>query len=239
MSTAVLALSSAEWKLLMRNKTVALSATLMPLLLGLLLGTSVPGSADLRVWSATLTTQLLAVQGLTVYFTVTTALTSRREDLYLKRLRSSEQSAATILTGLLSPAVLLGFGQMIVLFGISVGLGAPLPASPVALVLAMIPGVALAVAAGAATSGRTSTAEQAQITTMPWLIVLLGSALWASMSGSPAAVLLPGGAIGDLVHRAMSGVDLLGGLPALGVLVAWIALLGLLARTWFRWEPRA
>ncbi|MEV0087997.1 ABC transporter permease [Saccharopolyspora sp. NPDC050642] len=239
MSTAVLALSSAEWKLLMRNKTVALSATLMPLLLGLLLGTSVPGSADLRVWSATLTTQLLAVQGLTVYFTVTTALTSRREDLYLKRLRSSEQSAATILTGLLSPAVLLGFGQMIVLFGISVGLGAPLPASPVALVLAMIPGVALAVAAGAATSGRTSTAEQAQITTMPWLIVLLGSAVWASMSTSPTVVLLPGGAFGDLVHRAMSGVDLLGGLPALGVLVAWTAVLGLLARTWFRWEPRA
>ncbi|TDD40754.1 ABC transporter permease [Saccharopolyspora elongata] len=239
MSTAVLALSSAEWKLLMRNKTVALSATLMPLLLGLLLGTSVPGSADLQVWSATLTTQLLAVQGLTVYFTVTTALTSRREDLYLKRLRSSEQSAATILTGLLSPAVLLGFGQMIVLFGISVGLGAPLPASPVALVLAMIPGVALAVAAGAATSGRTSTAEQAQITTMPWLIVLLGSAVWASLSTSPAVVLLPGGAFGDLVHRAMSGVDLLGGLPALGVLVAWTAVLGLLARAWFRWEPRA
>ncbi|MEV0704474.1 ABC transporter permease [Saccharopolyspora sp. NPDC050389] len=239
MSTAVLALSSAEWKLLMRNKTVALSATLMPLLLGLLLGTNVPGSADVRIWSATLTMQLLAVQGLTIYFTVTAALTSRREDLYLKRLRSGEQSAAAILAGLLSPAVVLGFGQMVVLFGLSVGLGAPLPANPLALVLAVIPGIALAVAAGAATSGRTSTSEQAQITTLPWLLVLLGSAMWASMSDSPTVVLLPGGAFGDLVHRAMSGVDLLGGLPAFGVLVAWIVLLGLLARTWFRWEPRA
>ena len=45
------------------------------------------------------------------YFTATATLTSRREDRYLKRLRSGEMTAPTVLTGLLLPVVLLGVAQ--------------------------------------------------------------------------------------------------------------------------------
>jgi ABC-2 type transport system permease protein len=240
MSPAVLALSRAEWKLLLRNKTVATSATLLPLLLGVFLALNVPDGAGPEVWATTLPMQLVMVLGFTVYFTVTAALTSRREDLYLKRLRSGESSAAVILTGLLSPVIVLGLVQAVVVLAIAVALGAPVPANPLLLAFALLLGCALCVVAGAATSGRTSTAEQAQITTLPWFFLLIGGVLLGAMriDAAPFALALPGGGFADLVQRAISGADVLGGLPAAGAQLAWIAGLALLARAWFRWEPR-
>ncbi|MCI2420662.1 ABC transporter permease [Saccharopolyspora sp. K220] len=240
MSGAVLALSRAEAKLLLRNKTVATSATLLPMLMGFFLAHSVPENAGAPVWSTTLSLQLLMVLGFTVYFTVTAALTSRREDLYLKRLRSGEPSESAILTGLLAPVVVLGIVQAVAVLVIAAVLGAPVVANPLLLAVAMLVGTALCVAAGAATSGRTSTAEQAQITTLPWFFVLIGGAMWMSMSAevTPIMLAVPGGAFADLVRRSMSGEDALGALPALGALLAWTVLLTILSRAWFRWEPR-
>ncbi|MGP4021183.1 ABC transporter permease [Saccharopolyspora sp. 5N708] len=240
MSSAVLALSRAESKLLLRNKTVATCATLLPMLMGLFLAYSVPENAAARVWSTTLSLQLLTVFGFTVCFTVTAALTSRREDLYLKRLRSGELAESAILTGLLAPVVVLGVVQAVAVLVIAAVLGAPVVANPLLLAVAMLLGIALCVVAGTATSGRTSTAEQAQITTLPWFLVLLGGAVWVSMSAeiTPFMLAVPGGAFADLVHRSTTGTNLLGALPALAVLLAWIAVLTILSRTWFRWDPR-
>ncbi|KAA5836956.1 ABC transporter permease [Saccharopolyspora hirsuta] len=241
MSSAVLALGRTEWKLLSRNKAVLISATLVPLLLGFVLANNIPAGAGPAAWSVVLGMQLLAVQGFTLYFTTTATLASRREDRYLKRLRSGEVSDAAILSGLLLPVVLLGLVQTVVVVGIALAVGAPAPVNPVPLVLAVLLGAAMSMAAGAATSAWTASSEQAQITTMPWFLVLIGGAVWVSMSGeiTPLTYLVPSGGVMDLVRVAMTGESLLAALPATGALLAWTVVLTVLARTWFRWEPRA
>lgn len=241
MTSAVLALGRTEWKLLSRNKAVLISATTVPLLLGFLLANNVPADAGPAAWSMVLGMQVLAVQGFTIYFTTTATLASRREDRYLKRLRSGEVSDAVILGGLLLPVVLLGLIQTAVVVGIAIAFGAPAPVNPLPLVLAALLGSVMALAAGAATSGWTGSSEQAQITTMPWFLVLIGGSVWVSMSGeiTPLTYLVPSGGVMDLVSRAMTGEDVLGAFPAVGALLAWTAVLAALSRIWFRWEPRS
>lgn len=243
MSTAVSALASAEVKLLLRNKTVAVTATAVPLLMGYVMATGMGG--DARPWAVVLSMQLLLVLGFTVYFTVTASVTSRREDLYLKRLCSAEPSPSVVLTGTLLPAVVLGLLQMVVMVAISMALGAPMPHNPILLVVAILGGTVMCIAAGIATSAHTSTSEQAQITTLPFFFALFAGAfwIWAGDEATPLMLAVPGGAFADLVRRSFTEGDwstqLAEALPAIGMLFAWVVVAGLVARRWFRWEPRS
>ncbi|GAA2784263.1 ABC transporter permease [Saccharopolyspora taberi] len=235
MSSPLMAVGMAECKLLLRNRMVAFSATVLPLAMGVYLGFVRPPDGS---WGMFLALQLMVVLGFTVYFTTSTALTSRREDLYLKRLCSAEPGRLVVLSGLLVPVVLLGVVQSAVMLGIAAAFGAPVGGVGLLLVaVAVIGGLVLCLAAGIATSGRTSTPEQAQITTLPFFIVLFGGAVWGSLSSAWHPLLIPGGAVGDLVERALSG-ELGGAGPALVALVAWVVVAGFAARQWFRWEPR-
>lgn len=229
----VLALARAELKLLLRNRAVAVSSLLMPILVGLWVGFTLPDEASPQAWAITISLQLLMVLAFTVYFAVTAALAARREDLYLKRLRSGEASDAVILTGLLSPVVLLGVLQSALMLVISISMGAPVP-EPLPLLVALVLGVGLCLAAGAATSGRTSSSEQAQITTLPMFIALMGGVLAAILG--PRWLLLPGGGVGGLIHHAVTGEGDL--LASAASLLVWLVLFSLLAKAWFRWEPR-
>ncbi|TDD07014.1 ABC transporter permease [Saccharopolyspora terrae] len=231
--TMVLALARAELKLLLRNKTVAVSSLLMPILVGLWAGSTLPDDAPPQAWAITLCLQLLMVLGFTVYFAVTAALASRREDLYLKRLRSGEASDAVILAGLLTPVVLLGVLQSTLMPVISISMGAPVP-EPLPLLGALVLGTGLCLAAGVATSGRTSSSEQAQITTLPMFLGLMGGVLVTVVG--PMWLLLPGGGIGGLIHHAVTGEGV--PLSSAASLLVWIALFSVLAKSWFRWEPR-
>ncbi|WP_433871326.1 ABC transporter permease [Saccharopolyspora sp. CA-218241] len=231
--SAVPALSRVELKLLVRNRAVAVSALALPLAAGAYLAFAFPGGSDVRVWSTVIGVQVLMVLGFTVYFGATASLTARREDRYLKRLRSGEQGDVAILTGLLLPLVLLSLLQSAVLVAIAVAAGAPLPARPEVLLLAVLLGSALCVAAGAVTSAWTSSSEHAQITTVPFFLLLVGGLVW---SGLPAPV-DPSGALVDLIRAAMTD-DLAAALPAAGVLLAWTAVLAVLATRTFRWSPR-
>src|SRR5690606_3801682 len=152
MTSAVLALSRAEWKLLMRNKTIALCCTAFPVGFGAYYAFALPDGSSPQLWALIISLQLMTVFGFTIYFTATATLTSRREDRYLKRLRSGEMTAPTVLTGLLLPVVLLGVAQAAALLAIAFWLGAPLPSDPLPLLAAMLAGSALCVAAGAVTS---------------------------------------------------------------------------------------
>ncbi|MDR7301370.1 ABC transporter permease [Haloactinomyces albus] len=243
MNSPVFALATTEAKLLLRNKTVATTAILIPLLMGFAMATGVGGGA--RTWAMVLSLQMLFVLGFTVYFTVTASVTSRREDLYLKRLCSAEPSPVVVLTGTLLPSVVLGLLQVVVMTVIAVAAGAPVPGNPVLVALAAVGGTVMCIAAGLATSAHTSTSEQAQITTLPFFMALFAGAVWASVSGGTnlLALAVPGGAVADLVRRSLAEGDwltqLTGALPAMGMLLAWIVVAGLLARRWFRWEPRS
>jgi ABC-2 type transport system permease protein len=178
--------------------------------------------------------------GFTVYMTVTTSLVARRQDLYLKRLRTGEASDRVVVLGLLVPTTVLGLAQAVVLLGISVAAGAPLPDRPLLLVLAVVGGAAMCCAVGVATSGITSTPELAQITTAPFFFALFGGAVWTLVSDTVdlRMLLVPGGQIAELVKAAWGGpVDDVG--TAVASLVAWIAIGVGLAVRHFRWEPRA
>lgn len=243
MSPAIWALAAAETKLLLRNKTVAATATLVPLVMGFAMATGMGGGA--RTWALVLSMQILFVLGFSVYFTVTASVTSRREDLYLKRLCSAEPSPLAVLTGTLLPSVVLGLLQVVVMTVIAVAAGAPVPANLVLAVLAVVGGTAMCVAVGLATSAHTSTSEQAQITTLPFFLALFAGAAWASMSEGTnlLALAVPGGAVADLVRRSLTEGDWFtqttGALPAIGMLLAWVVVAGVVAHRWFRWEPRA
>jgi ABC-2 type transport system permease protein len=184
------------------------------------------------------TLQLLFSFGFTVYVTVTTALTARRQDLYLKRLRTGAASDVVVLTGILLPVVVLGLAQALVLLGVSMAAGAPLPTRPDLLVLALIGGAAISCAAGVCTSGLTGTAELAQITTAPFFFAMIIGGLMGMSGGEDAWVfLIPGGGLGTLTGAAWGGPT---GhvLEALASVVAWTAVATALSTRFFRWDPR-
>ncbi len=231
----ILALSRTELTLLLRNKTAASLALVVPLLVGGMLVANGPSD-----WTFTITLQLVMMLGFTVYMTVTTSLVARRQDLYLKRLRTGEASDPTVIVGLLVPVAALGLGQTALLLAMSSIAGAPLPERPLLLVLAVVGGAAMCCAVGVATSGITSTAELAQITTAPFFFALFGGAVWTLVSDPVdlRMLLVPGGQFAELVRAAWGGpTDNVG--TAAAVLVAWIAVGSVLATRCFRWEPRS
>ncbi|MEU4743822.1 ABC transporter permease [Actinosynnema sp. NPDC023658] len=232
----ITALAVAELKLLLRNRTAAVLAVLMPLAAGLYFPLSTDGEHG--GWAAVVTLQLLFSFGFTVYVTVTTALTARRQDLYLKRLRTGAASDVVVLTGILLPVVLLGLAQAFLLLGVSLAAGAPLPARPELLAVAVVGGVVLACAAGVGTSGVTGTAELAQITTAPFFFALIvGGLLGANGAVDLPVFLVPGTGLGALVGAAWGGPTEQVGPAALSVLVWAAAGVGAAVR-FFRWDPR-
>lgn len=241
----IAALAHAETKLLLRNSMVTTTALLLPVAMALLFTMSMPdGPAREAAGPLTLSFQVIFALGFTVYFTVTAAVTSRRQDLYLKRLCSAEPSAVRVLAGTLLPVVIIGLFQVVVMFVLNSALGGPVLQNVVLAGIAALGGVAMCVLAGLATSGFTSTAEQAQITTVPLFLALALGTLWGAMSPEPsvAALAVPGGAIADLLRRSVTEGDWVAqfgaSLPAIGALLAWTVVAGVLARYRFRWDPR-
>ncbi|MFI9009294.1 ABC transporter permease [Actinosynnema sp. NPDC053489] len=232
----IVALGFAELKLLLRNRTAAALAVLMPLAAGLWFAFGMGG--ERTGWTVVVTLQLLFSFGFTVYVTVTTALTARRQDLYLKRLRTGAASDVVLVTGLLLPVVLLGLAQALVLLGVTAAAGAPLPDRPGALLLAVVGGMVLACAAGVATSGVTGTAELAQITTAPFFLALVvGGVLGSAGPVDPPVFLLPGTGLGTLAGAAWGGPTDQVGTAALAVAL-WCVVATALAVRFFRWDPR-
>ncbi|WP_367129715.1 ABC transporter permease [Saccharothrix sp. HUAS TT1] len=232
----ITALGVAELKLLLRNRTAAALAVLMPLAAGAYFALTMDGQEE--GWPMVITLQLLFAFGFTVYVTVTTALTARRQDLYLKRLRTGAASDVVVLTGVLLPVAVLALVQSLVLLGIAVAAGAPLPARPELLALVLVGGTALACAAGVCTSGVTSTAELAQITTTPFFFALvIGGLIGQGGALDPWVFLVPGSGLGVLVQAAWGGPAGQVG-PAALSLGLWIVAATGLAVRFFRWDPR-
>jgi ABC-2 type transport system permease protein len=230
----ILALSRIELTLLLRNRTAAAMAVAMPLLLGGFFALSKVGD-----WPVVIALQIVFTLAFTGYLACTTALVGRRQDLYLKRLRTGQASDATVLTGLLLPSALLGCAQAVLLLGVSVASGAPLPDRPLLALVAVLGGFAMACAVGVFTSAVTSTVELAQITTFPFFGALLVGVNWGLQPDTAEWVnVIPGAAVATLV-RAAWGAPTDQVLPALAALAAWTAAGAFLSARYFRWEPRA
>ncbi|MGH8965787.1 MAG: ABC transporter permease, partial [Actinomycetes bacterium] len=95
----------------------------------------------------------------------------------------------------------------------------------------------------------TPSPARAQITTLPLVFVLLGSAIVLAIAPIDGLwqvlVVVPGATVGQLCRLAMTGgmwAPALGGLPAavpaLLATVLWPVVFGTLALRKFRWDPR-
>ncbi|ABY22132.1 hypothetical membrane protein [Renibacterium salmoninarum ATCC 33209] len=140
-----LSIASAEAKITFRNKTVLSGALFIPLVFGAFYVITGPGP-DSPVMQVLLMLTLIGVMG--VYLTATTTIATRREELFLKRLRSGEASNGAIYAGMLIPSVVLVLVQLAVILAAFFIRGAELPSQPALLLVAVVLVLAICAACG-------------------------------------------------------------------------------------------
>lgn len=235
----MLAIARSEMIQLIRNRLVAASSLFIPLAFSVVLIATRENFGGTAVTAALI---LVTVTAMGTYITATTTLASRRQNLFLKRLRSTAATDSSILSGLVLPIALVNVVQAGVIVAVLSAVGTPLE-GVLPVVLAVIILELLFVGAAIATAGLTNSPDHAQVTTLPLFVVTLGAAMWVGLTGTEELAgikrLLPGGAVAELIVEGWGGlalhetVSLL--LPSLAFVVAAFAM----ARSTFRWEPRA
>ncbi|WP_326632633.1 ABC transporter permease [Nonomuraea fuscirosea] len=177
-----------------------------------------------------------------LYSTVVTTLASRRQNLFLKRLRSTAAADAQILVGLVLPVTVIALIQAAASMTV-LGVVAGGPENAGLLVVAVLVTVAMMIGLGLATAGVTNSPEHAQVTILPVTLGVIAVASWVGLTGTEDLAtlkrLLPGGAATELVMNAWNGgAALSDSLLLLAPTLAWVAIAVTLATRYFRWEPR-
>jgi ABC-2 type transport system permease protein len=184
---------------------------------------------------------VFTIAAFSLYSTAVTTLAARRQTLFLKRLRSTAASDATVLSALLLPVSLLTVIQVTSILAVFGAVG-DRPAQVATLAVAIAVVFVMMLAFGVATAGFTRSPEHAQVTTLP---IALGTpilATWVGISGTENLTvvkrLLPGGAATELIVDAWNvGVPLDDVLLLLTPTIAWVLVAVALAARLFRWEP--
>ncbi len=251
-------LAGTEVLLLRRTPAALFIAAAMPVTMVLLFRVSMP--PELAAASGTGAFIVTSLAGATlilvVYYNLVTSLVARREDLVLKRLRAGELSDGEIIAGTAAPAVVIAWAQLVLGFGAAVAafdLG--WPTNPLLVLAALAGGTALFVLLALVSAGLTRNVSASGFTTAPLLVVSMAlSGLMLPVSALPVpleqvARLLPLTPVVDLLQLGLTGTAADGrtvGLSAsfaaavvpLLILGGWITASLVLARRWFRWEPR-
>ncbi|WP_422735666.1 ABC transporter permease [Micromonospora sp. WMMD729] len=185
---------------------------------------------------------MFTVSAFGLYAAAVTTLASRRQNLFLKRLRSTAESDAGILAGLLLPVLVIAAMQVTaILTALAVVAGGP--SNVALLVVAALATLAMMIGLALATAGLTNSPEHAQVTTLPVTLGVIAVASWVGISGTESLALLkrllPGGAATELIMNAWNGgVAVTDSLPLLGPTLGWVVAAVTLATRLFRWEPR-
>ncbi|EHK89292.1 ABC transporter permease [Saccharomonospora azurea] len=246
---ALTAISAAELRLFLRNTAVAVSALLMPLVIGGMFVVNGLQDTPESGWGFFVALMLLTVFGMSGCIAAAGTLSYRRDELYLKRLRCSQASDTTILAGVLAPVVLVTIVQCVLMLLMVGAAAGSAPDNLVLVVVAIVLGTVCSVGLGMATTGFSSSGEQAQTVATPVFFVLIGTAIWAALDLAEGLTMLqmltPGGAVVQLMHLAYAGSPsgtttgaLSDALPAIGGLALWAAVGVGAAKRYFRWEPR-
>lgn len=225
-----------------RNRAVLITTLIMPLLASAYFIYN-RESFDTFGSSGYIGAMLIFTIGIfSLYAGSVTILAARRQNLFLKRLRSSAVSDPAILSGLVMPISLVSLAQVGVILVVFAAVTAT-PADLVLLVVAIVAIFAMALALGMATAGLTSSPEQAQVTTLPLSLGLIGVSIWIAVTGTESMTVLkrlvPGGSATELVANAWDGgVPLEDSLILLLPTLGWVAVAIIIATKMFRWEPR-
>ncbi|XVQ11036.1 ABC transporter permease [Spirillospora sp. CA-255316] len=177
-----------------------------------------------------------------LYASTVTTLASRRQNLFLKRLRSTAASDTGILSGLLLPITVISLVQVSVLLAVlAVVTGAP--ANVPLMAAAVLSMVTMMLGLGLATAGLTNSPEHAQVTTLPVSLGTIAVASWVGISGTEELALLkrllPGGSATELAVDAWNGgAPVADSLILLAPTLSWVVVAVALASRLFRWEPR-
>lgn len=239
----VFSLMRAELRVFLRQPVMVALTLLLPA--GLLGITAIAEVSDLAdVWAQIAGRNVVATQCITVYFVALNTITARRHTLALKRLRTTALPSFGIIAGLLTPPLLVGLFQItVVLIGLGF-LGAPMPDSPLLVIVSALAGMVIAALAGLVTSAFTATPEKAQWTMLPLFVAAMGAVsilptVGAGMLGIGLR-LVPLVANAHLVTAGwvMEGVGRDAVALDLGIMAAWVVVLGVLAWRTFRWERR-
>lgn len=177
------------------------------------------------------------ILAITTFMTVVVTVTMRRDQLVLKRLRTTELTDGQILAGQLAgvatQAVLVVLLSSLAVRALA---GVPLPANPLLAATAVVAGSAVMALLGAAYTAMIPRAELAAAFAMP--VFLLAGVGAGAMGPIPlpgflqqALDLLPTAAV---VGAVRDGEVLV---PAL-ILAGWTVIGVVALGRWFRWEPR-
>ncbi len=244
--TAAPSLARAELTMLVRNRTAVVTALLLPTALGLWLVTDSPADTPLADAAGLATIQLITVIGFTLITAATTTLVARRQQRVLERWRTTPTPTWAILAGTTGPLVGLTAAQATILLAATAVATGTAPAQPALLAVGGLLGGALGAALGFAAAALTRTVEAASVTTLPALIPLIGGAVWTTTQAGPATWPMRatgGGALTELVRLSWNGPHATtptqpGPVPAVLVLLALTAAIGLVAARTFRWHAR-
>ena len=227
---------------LRRNRTASAISVVTPLAVAFFLAAQYEGGA---LDGITRMASVLAFVAVFVHHHMITVYASRRQELVLKRLRAGLPSDAAILSGAASATLAIFLAQAVILAGYGVlALGLPAPENPLVILLALGLAAAVMTAFSAALSAVTRSSEAAMLTSLPTTALFLATPGAMVPLGTYSedveaiARYLPLGPFTEVVRDGWLGHDVLGMLPELGVLAAWLVLASLLARAVFRWEPR-
>ena len=251
----VAALAGGELRLFLRNRTAVVNSGLLPLLLV----AAVPAfgiEGDLPLGPQLLTTAVGVTLVFVTYYNLVITFVARREELVLQRMRTGELTGLEVLLGTAAPTLLVSLGQVVL---VAVGVAAlgewSAPVEYVLPVVALLGGAVVMSLLAAASTSFTRTAESAQVTTLPVVLVTSAlSGLITPLSVFPDALatvarLMPVTPVVELLQLGLAGVtwdgevvDAAGAWAAavlpLAVLAGWVVLGTLAATRGFRWAPR-
>lgn len=234
----MLTIATSELTQLIRNRLVAVTSILVPVFFGAVLIATQQNFGGAPVVAAL---QVLVIASMGVYITATTTLASRRQNLFLKRLRSTTVGDTGILAGLILPLVLINLVQLGIILTVLAIVATP-PANIPVLIVATLAVEALFIGLALATAGLTSSPDHAQVTTLPVFFATVGTAMWIAFTGTADLALvkrlLPGGAAAELIIDAWDGITLGDAISLLLPTLAWVFVAFVVASQLFRWEPR-
>ncbi|MEV5682816.1 ABC transporter permease [Streptomyces sp. NPDC052164] len=238
----MLSIALSELIQIFRNRMVLVTSFLIPVAACAYFVYKHEAISDLRSLGYIAAVVMFTVGAFGLYTTAVTTLASRRQTLFLKRLRSTPAGDAGILFGLMLPVTVLALVQTTAILAVLAAVAGE-PADVLLLAAAVLSTVIMMLGLALATAGVTNSPEHAQVTTLPISLGAIAVSNWVAITGTEELTLLkrllPGGSATELVLNAWNGgVPFADSLFLLLPTLSWVIVAVALASRLFRWEPR-